>query len=82
MFPKPSLDLWLGKAVIEGLMVSRPYLHLWGWDAQNGPLALSPGSWKISCSKQKWKNSPRRIGKRMRSMDNRIFFPLCVAREG
>lgn len=74
MFPKPSLDLWLGKAVIQGLMVSRPYLHLWDWDVQNGPLALRPGLWKISCPKQKWKNRPGELGKECVALDNRIFF--------
>lgn len=82
MFPKPSLDLWLGKAVIQGLMVSRPYLHLWDWDVQNGPLALSPGLWKISCPKQKWKNRPGELGKECVALDNRSFFFSTVCGYG
>lgn len=81
MFPKPSLDLWPGKAVIQGLMVPRPYLHL--WDVQNGTLALSPGLWKISCSKQKWKNSPEELEEECVAWTTGFFpYVWCVAMEG
>lgn len=54
----PELFPWThgqGGAVIQGLMVIK--------DVQNVPLALGPGLWKISCSKQKWKNSPEELEK-------------------
>lgn len=41
------------------------------------PLAFSPGLGKISCSKQKWKNSPEELGKECVAGATGFFFPVC-----
>lgn len=46
---------------------------------QGVSLALRPGLWKISCSKQQWKNSPEELGEECvaGAAGFFFFFPVC-----
>lgn len=66
------------RAVVQGVNGVQTLFMCVIRGVQDVPLALNPGLWKISCSKQKWKNSPEELEKEYVAWAaGFFFFPMC-----